>query len=147
MPKAFAVAVSFVIAAGWSFAQAPQPPLQDARLTVHTLVREDIFAGFLRGDTERLTRAERSLAALLESRPAERPSVLAWQGSAAMTRALRALEANDAATFRDDYGRAQRLWSDAAAQGPDVVGVWAIIGGTRAMLTERLPLAERRASW
>jgi hypothetical protein len=147
MPKALAIVSMFVIAAVWAAAQAPDPPLQDTRLTVHTLVREDVFAGFLRNDLQRLTRAERNLTALLTGRPAERPSVLAWQGSTAMTRALVAFDANDTARFRDEYDRAQRLWAEAMAQGPDVVGVWAIVGGTRAMLSERLPLAERRASW
>ena len=31
--------------------QSPEPPLDDSRLTIHTLVREDIFAGFLNGET------------------------------------------------------------------------------------------------
>ena len=53
-------------------AQAPEPPLGDTRLTVHTLLREDIFAGFLQNDLARLGRAERNADALLASRPAER---------------------------------------------------------------------------
>ena len=40
-------------------AQAPAPPLADTRLSIHTLVREDIFAGFLNDDMERLTRGEK----------------------------------------------------------------------------------------
>ena len=30
------------------------PPLSDMRLTVHTLLREDVFAGFLENDMTRL---------------------------------------------------------------------------------------------
>ena len=54
-------------------AQAPEPPIADTRLTVHTLVREDIFAGFLQNDLTRLARAEKNIELLLASRPAERP--------------------------------------------------------------------------
>ena len=78
----FAVTISTAIPA-----QAPEPPIADTRLTVHTLVREDIFAGFLQNDLARLARAEKNLETLLASRPGERPGVLAWQGGAALTRA------------------------------------------------------------
>ena len=62
-------------------AQAPEPPLSDTRLTIHTLVREDVFAGFLQNDLVRLARAEKNIETLLASRPADRPGLLAWQGS------------------------------------------------------------------
>ncbi len=52
-------------------AQAPEPPISDTRLTVNTLVREDVFAGFLQNDLARLTRAEKNIELLLASRPAE----------------------------------------------------------------------------
>jgi hypothetical protein len=128
-------------------AQAPEPPLQDTRLSVHTLVREDIFAGFLRNDAARLARAEKNLDLLLASRPAERPSILAWQGSAAFTRAVFAQEGNQPDVFRQQYTRAQQLFADAMRAGPDAVPVFAIIGGTSVMLNERLPEAERRPGW
>ena len=48
----FVTAISFAVPA-----QAPEPPLADTRLTVHTLVREDIFAGFLQNDLTRLARS------------------------------------------------------------------------------------------
>ena len=73
MSRAFAVAfLLLVVATGWPVAQAPEPPLHDTRLTVHTLVREDIFAGMLRGDLQRLARAERSLDTVLASLPRAR---------------------------------------------------------------------------
>ena len=53
-------------------AQAPSPPITDTRLTVHTLLREDIFAGFLQGDVARMARAEKNADLLLASRPADR---------------------------------------------------------------------------
>jgi len=48
--KALLLAVFVTVAA----AQSPEPPISDTRLSIHTLVREDIFAGFLTNNTERL---------------------------------------------------------------------------------------------
>jgi hypothetical protein len=39
-------ALVFVLATGLA-AQSPEPPLAETRLTVHTLLREDVFAGYL----------------------------------------------------------------------------------------------------
>ena len=128
-------------------AQAPEPPLADARLTVHTLLREDIFAGFLQNDLARLARAEKNAEVLLASRPAERASVLAWQGGMALTRAAMASEANQPDQFRQHYRRAQALFAEAMKLGPENVGVFAITGGSHVSVADRLPAAERQASW
>jgi len=101
-------------------AQSPEPPIANTRLTVNTLVREDIFAGFLRNDLVRLARAEKNLELLLASRPVDRPALLAWQGSAALTRAALANEANQPEQFRQHYGRALDLFAEAMSLGPDV---------------------------
>ena len=128
-------------------AQAPEPPIADTRLTVHTLVREDIFAGFLQNDLTRLARAEKNIELLLASRPADRPGLLAWQGSATLTRAVMANEAKQPDQFRQHYRRAQDLFTEAMKLGPDVVGVFAVTGGSQVMLADRLPVAERAAGW
>jgi tetratricopeptide (TPR) repeat protein len=128
-------------------AQIPEPPIADARLTVHTLLREDIFAGFLQNDLARLARAEKNAEQLLASRPAERASVLAWQGSIALTRAAMASEANQPEQFRQHYRRAQDLFTEAMKLGPDNVGVFAITGGSQVSIADRLPAAERKAGW
>jgi tetratricopeptide (TPR) repeat protein len=128
-------------------AQAPEPPIADTRLTVHTLVREDIFAGFLQNDLTRLARAEKNIDLLLASRPADRPGLLAWQGSAALTRAVVANEAKQPDQFRQLYRRAQDLYAEAMKLGPDDVGVFAVTGGSQVMLADRLPVAERAAGW
>ena len=52
-------------------AQAPVPPITDTRLTVHTLLREDIFAGFLQDDQVRLARAEQNIESMLAIHPRE----------------------------------------------------------------------------
>ncbi len=128
-------------------AQAPEPPIADARLTVHTLLREDIFAGFLQGDVARMARAEKNADLLLASRPADRASILAWQGSLAQTRAVMASEAKQPDQFRQHYRRAQELFAEAMKLGPEVVGVFAITGGTQATIADRLPADERKAGW
>src|SRR5690349_3932253 len=50
-------------------AQSQDPPIGDTRLTVHTLLREDVFSGFLDNNMERFARADRNLDALLTQRP------------------------------------------------------------------------------
>jgi tetratricopeptide (TPR) repeat protein len=128
-------------------AQAPEPPIADTRLTVHTLVREDIFAGFLQNDTIRLARAERNLELLLATRPGDRASLLAWQGSAALTRATLAQEANRPAEFEQHYRRARGLFDEAMRLEPDSVAVFAIVGGSQVSMADRLPPAVRAESW
>ena len=46
----------------------------DTRLTVHTLVREDMFAGFMAGNVERMTRGEQTLDRLMKERQIGRAS-------------------------------------------------------------------------
>ena len=128
-------------------AQSPEPPLGETRLTVHTLLREDIFAGFLDNNAERVARAERNLALLLEQRPTERANLLAWKAGIGIQRAVAAHEAANAAGFathfqaaRDDFAAAAR-----ASNGAD--GVAAITGGTYAFFGDRLPQEHRAAAW
>jgi tetratricopeptide (TPR) repeat protein len=147
MTRMLLTLVTVVAIAAAVSAQSAEPPLADTRLTVHTLLREDIFAGFLQSDLTRLARAEKNADALLASRPAERASVLAWQGGMALTRAILASEAGQPEQFRQLYRRAQELFAEAMKLGPDNVGVFAITGGTQVTLADRLPAAERQAGW
>jgi hypothetical protein len=128
-------------------AQAPEPPVSDTRLAVQTLLREDIFAGFLQNDVTRLARAEKNADVLLANRPAERQEVLAWQGTMALTRAVMANEANQTDQFRTHYRRAQNLFANVMKAAPDDLSVVAITGGSQAMLADRLPAAEQKAAW
>ena len=128
-------------------AQAPEPPLDNTKLTVHTLVREDVFAGFLQNDLVRLARAEKNLTQLLANRPTDRPSLLAWQGTVALTRAVQANEANSQQEFARHYRRAIDFFADAMREGPGDGAVWAIVGGSNASLADRLPATERKAAW
>ena len=138
----FAIAITVTVPA-----QAPEPPLADTRLSVNTLLREDIFAGFLQNDLARLARAEKNIELLLASRPADRPGLLAWQGGTELTRAVQANEAKQPDQFRQRYRHAVELFAEARTLGPTDVGVFAISGGSQLMLAERLPEKERAASW
>ena len=89
----------FVVVIAGAKAQSPEPPLSDARLTVHTLVREDVFAGFMQNDMVRFARAERNIEQLLKDRPDQRGNLLAWRGSARMHRAVLAHEAGNSGEF------------------------------------------------
>jgi hypothetical protein len=131
-------------------AQSPDAVLSDTRLTVHTLVREDIFAGFRGDNIERLERAERNIEILLKERPDERGNLLAWKAGAATYRAVRAHEAGQAEEFGRRYKEALDGF-DAAGKavnpGASIVGVAAITGGTMAVFADRLPQKDRAAAW
>ena len=128
-------------------AQSPEPPLTDTSLTVHTLLREDVFAGYLANDLTRLARAERNATALLNQRPDQRGNILAWQGGMTLYRAVRAHDARRPADFRKLYQQARDLFTQAgqATSGND--GVPAIVGGSIAVFADRLPQEHRAAAW
>jgi hypothetical protein len=138
------LAVAFVTVA---LAQSPEPPLNDSRLTVHTLVREDIFAGFLADDMERFSKGEKNIELLLGQRPAQRPNLLAWKGGASLYRAVRALESNRRDEFDRLYRETLDLFSQAAAAKSGNDAVAAIIGGSYMVLADRLPKELQSAAW
>jgi tetratricopeptide (TPR) repeat protein len=138
------LAVVFVTLAA---AQSPEPPLSDSRLSVHTLLREDIFAGFLADDLERFSRGEKNIQALLEKRPAAKSDLLAWSGSATLYRAVRAHENNRGDEFRQKYQLALDLFAQARQLSPENGGVAAITGGTLVLFADRLPKENRAAAW
>jgi len=126
---------------------AAAPAGFDPRLNVHTLVREDIFAGLLGNDMEQFTRGEKTLEILLAERPDDRSSILAWQGSANIYRAVRAYEEKRPAEFAERYRRGRELLAEAARLGPDNPGVSAVSGGVYVVLADRLPPEHRAQAW
>lgn len=128
-------------------AQSLEPPLSDTRLTVHTLLREDIFAGFMRDDMERFTRGEKNIDLLLEKRPAAKAELLAWKGGATLYRAVRAYENNRRDEFQKHYQRALDLFSEARQLDKSGGGVDAVTGGSYVVLGDRLPKEHRAAAW
>lgn len=128
-------------------AQSIEPPISDTRLTVHTLVREDIFAGFLDNDMNRLSRAERNIEALLKERPSEKANLLAWKAGAELYRAVVAHESRQTDEFTRRFQRARKDFSEAAKLSTGNDGVAAITGGTLVVFADRLPEEHRPAAW
>ncbi|HWP44457.1 MAG TPA: hypothetical protein VNO14_14525 [Blastocatellia bacterium] len=128
-------------------AQSPEPPLADNRLSVHTLVREDIFAGFLTDDMERFSRGEKNIELLLEKRPAAKADLLAWKAGAKLYRAVLAHEGNRSDEFKRYYDQAVDLFSKARQIAPQGGGVAAITGGSYAIFADRLPKEYRDPAW
>jgi hypothetical protein len=128
-------------------AQPPQSPPADSRLSVHTLVREDIFAGVLDGDLDRLAKGEQNIEILLRQRPADKPGLLAWKAGALLYRAVRAREANRTEEFEEKYGKAIALLSAAKKLAPEDVGVAATTAGVYVLMADRLPEELRGPAW
>lgn len=128
-------------------AQSPDPPIADTRLTVHTLLREDIFAGFLENNAERVARAEQNIELLLQQRPAERANLLAWKAGLDVHKAVRAHEAGKAAEFTKYFDAAREGFAAATRASTGRDGVAAITGGSYAVFADRLPQEHRTAAW
>jgi hypothetical protein len=132
---------------GVAMAQSPEPPLSEARLTVHTLLREDLFAGFLANDMARFERGERNVERLLEDRPDQRGNLLAWQGLALVHRAVLAHDAGKSEEFLARLTAARAAFAEASKQRSGNEGVAAIAGGTYAVFADRLPEPHRATAW
>jgi hypothetical protein len=135
-----------VLATGLA-AQSPAPPLADTRIAVHTLLREDVFAGFLSNDLTRFAKAEQNVNTLLEQRPSERGNLLAWKGGMTLYRAVRAHEAAQPAEFQRLYQLAREQFAEAGRSTSGNDGVPAIVGGSLATFADRLPQEHRAAAW
>jgi hypothetical protein len=128
-------------------AQAPEIPLGETRLTVHTLLREDIFAGFLDNNVERMARGEQNLEQLLQQRPEQRANLLAWKAGIAMQRAVRAHETGKPEEFTRYFKEARETLASARQISTGNDGVVAIVGGTYAVFADRLPKEHRVDAW
>ncbi len=129
-------------------AQMLEPPVHETRLTVHTILREDIFAAWLENDLQRLARAERNIQIVLKERPDQIADVLAWKAGADYYRAVLAHEAGRSDDFQRYFQQARDGFAQAGSlKRPNTVGVPAITGGTLAVLADRLPAEHRAAAW
>ena len=126
---------------------AAAPPLNDTRVAVSTLVREDMFAGFLEGDMASLARGEANLDKLYESRPAERADIRSWQAGGLMYRAVLAREAGRAADYTSLYAQAITAMDEADALKSTSGAVPAVGGGIGVLFADRLAPADRTAYW
>jgi hypothetical protein len=136
-----------VVTIGGAQAQSPEPPLSDTRLTVHTLLREDVFAGFMANDMVRFARAERNIEQLLKDRPDQRGNLMAWKASAMLHRAVLAREAGNNDEFLKQLQSARAAFAEAAKQTSGNDGAAAITGGSYAVFADRLPEPHRTTAW
>jgi hypothetical protein len=137
----------FVLVITAAAAQTPDTLLSEKRLTVHTLLREDVFAGFISDNATRLARAEQNITLLLKERPDQRANLIAWRSGAALYRAVAAHEAGDVSRFREYYQTARDGFAEAATLSSGNDGVAAITGGSFAVFADRLPAEDREAAW
>ena len=128
-------------------AQSPDSSLSDARLTVHTLVREDIFAGWMSDDMRRFERGEKNIELLLVQRPNQKGNLLSWKGGALLYRGVLAHEANRPDEFKRYYQQSLDAFSEAAKATSGNEAVAAITGGSFALFGDRLPKEYRAAAW
>lgn len=127
--------------------KSPEPPLSDTRLTIHTLVREDIFAGFLQNDATRMARGEKNIELLMEQRPESKAELLAWKGGATLYHAVRAFEAKRQDEFKQKYQLALDTFEQAHKLQPGNPGVAAVEGGSNALFADQLPKELQAAAW
>lgn len=113
-------------------------------------VREDLFAGYLVNDMERLARGEAKAADVLAANPND-VSAASWGLSAAFYRAILAYEAGGRAEFDGKYRKVIADFEKLHGDHPESVAVLAIYGGMISTLGHRLPTdlqpeANRRAA-
>ncbi len=136
-----------IVLATIALAQSPEPPLADTRLTIHTLVREDVFAGFMTGDMGRFARGEKNINLLLDQRPEFKPDLLAWKGGTQLYRAIRALDEKRSEEFQKSYKAALEQFAEARKLDPQGGGVAAVVGGSFGFFADQLPPENRAAAW
>jgi len=150
MNRRFRAIAGVALASVLAGAVAAQPPavipLDDTRLPISTLVREDIFAGWMANDMKRFTRGEDNIRKLLVTRPNERSDLLAWQAGAVLFRSVQALESGRTDEYRGLHAQAIALL-DEANSGKPGAAVAPITGGIFLLFGDRLPAADRADGW
>jgi hypothetical protein len=131
-----------LVSSGLLLAQSAQQP----RLTVHTQVREDIFAGYMADDMERFEIGVKKLDAMLREN-AENVHALSWAGSSELFRAIKAHEAGKQADFRTLYAGGKNKMERALALAPKDGGVLAVLGASLILFGDRLPQPERTEAY
>jgi len=132
---------------GVALAESPEPPIEDTRIRISTLVREDIFAGWLDNDMERFGRAEKNLDRLMELRPDSKAEALAWKGGAKLYRAVLAHEAGNKEEYDRYFQETRDLFAEAKKLGPKQPVVTVLVGGSYLEFGDRLPKEHAATAW
>ena len=125
-------------------AQSKEPPLEDKRLSIHTLIREDIFAGWRSNNPKRLQRGEDNIEKLLKMRPDAKADLLAWKGGVALYHAAVANEQDNEKRYETKLKQARQLFAEAKKTNPNSGGVHSLIGGSNAMFGDRLAKKDQK---
>jgi tetratricopeptide (TPR) repeat protein len=111
-------------------------------MTVHTWVREDLFAGYMVDDLDRWKKGVAKLNEILKAEP-DNPDALGWHADNLVYQASRAYAAGD-------KEQAEKLWQEAMAtakralsQGPNSGGALRTIGAGLVYFSDRLPEPRR----
>lgn len=115
-------------------------------LNVNWLVREDLFAGLLENDRDRLKKGIETLDAVANYY--DEPRVLCWRYLAEVTQAVWAHEAKDVTGFNRHYGLAMTYLNRVrkVASGNDLVLPEIFEGAALMVLADRLPEAMQKGA-
>jgi tetratricopeptide (TPR) repeat protein len=133
---ALLLGAAFTIAATVAAQQEPQT--RPGNISVHTWVREDLFAGFLQDDMTRFERGEKKALEYLAEKPG-RAEPTAWMVGIKLYRASRAFEEGRASEGDRLVQEALQAMDAAVASAPDNLGVHATVGGSVVTLANKLP--------
>ena len=115
-------------------------------LTVHTWVREDIFAGFMANDMALYAKGVAKLEEILKERPDD-GNAMAWKADVLMYDAVRAYESKNTAEGDRLVQESVTLARRAMAGAGQDLGPYAVIGGGFGMFGDRLPEKHRRQAY
>jgi len=117
------------------------------KLTIHTWVREDIFAGVMVNDLEALARGEKKLQVILAENPKDAPA-LAWMGLAMSVRMREARKNGDEPAYaRLLVAREETMRKALEARNPADLSPFIIIGGSQIIGAEHAPEAQKAAMY
>lgn len=139
-----ALAVTLATTVG---AQAAGPPLEDTRIPISTLIREDIFAGILQHDMARMAIGEANLDKLLASRPNDRAALMSWKGATLTTRAAYAYEAGKKSEYKALHKQSLAAYDEAKRLGPMDNTVFAVNGAGPLLFADRIAKEDRAQAW
>jgi len=141
--KRVSVLIGLVLLGCAALAQQDEKP---ERLSVHTWVREDVFAGFMVNDMARFEKGVAKLERHLAKNP-EEASALAWLGGTELYRAVLAKEAGRGSEQESRYRKAMELFERAYTLSPKDQGVLATTGGSLVLFADRLPPSQKTEGW
>jgi hypothetical protein len=113
---------------------------------VSTWVREDLFAGFLVDDMDRLETGMQKLDEILAQEPSDL-GALAWRASVDYYLALRAHEADNRVDFERLYGRAMDAFRSLYESAPEEISVLAVTSGATSLMAGRFPEPQKTESY